>query len=73
MANITLARPAAGQRTSIHPTTSANISLGFDPAQATLERIGNDLNFTFDDGASISIPGFYSDYTKDNVPDFEVD
>ena len=73
MSTTILARPAAGQRASIIPTPSVNISLGFDPAQATLERAGNDLNFTFDDGASISISGFYSDYTKDNVPDFEVD
>ena len=73
MRNFTLSRPAASQQTFVTAAPDAKITLNFPADQATLERTGDDLLFTFDDDSSIRIDNFYTEYNKDNAPDFEID
>ena len=62
MRNFTLSRPAASQQTFVTAAPDAKITLNFPADQATLERTGDDLLFTFDDGSSIRIDNFYTEY-----------
>lgn len=73
MPTLTLSRPAATQQTLVTAAPDTRITLNFPADQASLERSGDDLLFTFEDGSSIRIESFYSEYNKDNAPDFEVD
>ncbi len=73
MRTITLSRPAASQQTLVAATPDTKITLNFPADQASLERAEDDLLFTFDDGSSIRIDNFYTEYNKDNAPDFEID
>ncbi len=73
MADFTLARPQAGQHIELTPPADARIVLGFPADQATLERSGDNLVFTFDDGSSVVVNDFYTSYTKDTLPEFVID
>lgn len=73
MRSLTLSRPAASQQTLVAAEPDSRITLNFPADQASLERAGDDLLFSFDDGSSIRIENFYSEYNKDNAPDFEID
>ena len=66
-------RPAPGQHIALTSGETTKITLGFPAGQATLERTGDTLTFQFDDGASVSITDFYTAYTSENAPGFEVD
>ena len=68
MADIRLAKPAAG-------TTQTVPSFIFDfPADAaTLTRSGDNLVLTFEDGASIQLQDFYTTYSKEEMPSFQVE
>jgi len=48
-------------------------ALDFTLGDITLSKTHDDLVFTFVDGSSKAIQDFYSDYTKQNLPDFLVD
>lgn len=73
MANIHLTRPQFGQQTAITNAAEDRIVLDFPTTDTTLGREGDALTFTFEDGAKISLDGFYTDYTSENTPDFIVD
>lgn len=73
MADFTLARPQAGQHVELTPPADARIVLGFPADQATLERSGDNLVFTFDDGSSVVVNDFYTSYTRDTLPEFVID
>lgn len=73
MPTLILSRPAVSQQTLVTAAPDSRIALNFPADQASLERSGDDLLFTFDDGSSIRIESFYSEYNKDNAPDFEVE
>ena len=73
MANIHLTRPQFGQQTTIANSSEDRIVLDFPATESTVGREGNALTFTFEDGAKISLDGFYTDYTSENTPDFIVD
>ena len=73
MSTITLTTPGARQRISIPAEPKATIHLDFQADQATLERSGDNLVFSFADGGSIAIEGFYAQYDKANLPEFAVD
>ncbi|MDR1778090.1 MAG: hypothetical protein LBR31_09745, partial [Desulfovibrio sp.] len=49
--------------------------LAFPVDQATIERPedSDSLVFTFSDGSIVEIEGFYEQYTKDNLPEFEIE
>ncbi|MDD4701879.1 MAG: hypothetical protein PHI96_06620, partial [Desulfovibrio sp.] len=73
MQTFLISRPENGQHLSIKAAADARFSLEFPADQATLERSGNDLTFRFEDGSSVNIADFYSEYARDTTPDFEVD
>ena len=73
MADIMLAKPAAGTQSIIQSVEDARIQLDFASADALLERSGNDLIFRFEDGSSIVLQDFYTAYTKDTMPDFVIE
>lgn len=73
MSTITLTTPGPSQRISIPAEPQATIHLDFQTDQATLERSGDNLVFSFADGGSIAIEGFYAQYDKTNLPEFAVD
>ena len=55
MSTITLTTPGPSQRISIPAEPQATIHLDFQTDQATLERSGDNLVFSFADGGSIAI------------------
>lgn len=73
MRNISLVRPAAGQQVTVSSAEGARFVSNFSANQITLEKADNDLIFRFEDGGSIKVADFYTEYGKDNTPDFEVD
>lgn len=73
MADLMLNKPEAGQHAVLQNVADARIVLGFSPSDASLERAGDDLVFTFDDGSSVALENFYTAYNGENMPDFEVD
>ena len=73
MADIILAKPEAGTRSVVQSVENARIQLNFMTGDALLERSGDDLVFSFEDGSSIVIQDFYTAYTRESVPDFILD
>ena len=59
MADIILAKPEAGTRSVVQSVENARIQLNFMTGDALLERSGDDLVFSFEDGSSIVIQDFY--------------
>ena len=73
MTNITLTRPAANQITIAPAAGGSTIILNFLPETSTIERHESDLVFQFDNNSRIVFPAFYTEYHKDNLPQFEVE
>ena len=75
MADIKLTRPAAGQNVVAPSAPDARMVLDFAADQVSIDRPqGSDsLYFRFDDGSSIELQNFYTQYNKDAIPSFEVD
>ncbi|RRD69228.1 MULTISPECIES: VCBS domain-containing protein [unclassified Desulfovibrio] len=73
MADILLSRPQAGQQAVVAAPADSRLVLQFPADQATLEKSGDNLVFRFEDGASVEVPNFYTEFNKDNIPDFVVD
>ena len=75
MADIKLTRPAAGQNVVVPSAPDARMVLDFAADQVSIDRPqGSDsLYFRFDDGSSIELQNFYTQYNKDAIPSFEVD
>ncbi len=72
MATITISRPTAGREATIPAQAGQSIQLNFTPDQAFPERLGDDLVFRFQDGSVTRIAGFFTDLTRDNLPDFQL-
>ncbi|MTJ91242.1 MAG: Ig-like domain-containing protein, partial [Desulfovibrio sp.] len=75
MADIKLTRPAAGQNIVVPSAPDARMVLDFAADQVSIDRPqGSDsLFFRFDDGSSIELQNFYTQYNKEAIPSFEVD
>ena len=75
MADIKLTRPAAGQNVVVPSAPDARMVLDFAADQVSIDRPqGSDsLFFRFDDGSSIELQNFYTQYNKEAIPSFEVD
>ena len=75
MADIKLVRPTAGQTAVIPSAPDARMVLDFAADQVSIDRPqGSDsLFFRFDDGSSIELQNFYTQYNKEAIPSFEVD
>lgn len=73
MADIRLSKVPSGTNQNIACTPDSRFVFDFPTAEATMTRSGDNLVFTFDDGGSIELTGFYTTYNSERMPDFEVD
>lgn len=73
MADIRLSKVPSGTNQNIACTPDSCFVFDFPTAEATMTRSGDNLVFTFDDGGSIELTGFYTTYNSERMPDFEVD
>ena len=73
MADIRLAKPAAGTTQTVPSAPDGRFIFDFPADAATLTRSGDNLVLTFEDGASIQVQGFYTTYSKEEMPSFQVD
>ena len=73
MADIRLAKPAAGTTQTVPSTPNGRFIFDFPADAATLTRNGDDLVLTFEDGSSIQLQGFYTTYSKEEMPSFQVE
>lgn len=73
MADIRLAKPAAGTTQTVPSAPDGRFIFDFPADAATLARNGDDLVLTFEDGAAIQLQGFYTTYSKEEMPSFQVD
>ncbi len=72
MADILLAKPSSNQTVTITPTPEDRIVFQFDPSEALLERVEDNLVLSFEDGSVIELSDFYVAYTSDNMPEFVI-
>lgn len=72
-ADIRLAKPAAGTTQTVPSAPDGRFIFDFPADAATLTRNGDDLVLTFEDGAAIQLQGFYTTYSKEEMPSFQVD
>ncbi|WP_300717522.1 VCBS domain-containing protein [uncultured Desulfovibrio sp.] len=73
MADIRLAKPAAGTTQTVPSAPEGRFVFEFPADAATLSRSGDNLVLTFEDGASIQLQDFYTTYSKEEMPSFQVD
>ena len=73
MADIRLAKPAAGTTQTIPSAPDGRFIFDFPADAATLTRNGDDLVLSFEDGSSIQLQGFYTTYSKEEMPSFQVE
>ncbi len=71
MADILLNKSAVSQSISCVP--DARFVFGFSPEDATLSRSGDDFVLTFEDGSTITLAGFYTTYSSEQMPSFSVE
>jgi len=57
---------------SVECTAGARFVFGFPADQAEVSRSGDDLIFSLENGASVTLSQFYSTYSAQNMPVFEV-
>lgn len=67
-----IAKPQPGQSLIIPGGVHARLVLDFNPVEANLERLDQDLVFRFDDGSHITLENFYANAAKYPLPDFVV-
>ncbi len=72
MANLSLQKPVAQQVVSLVPQSSQRIEFEFNPNDALLERAGDTLTLSFEDGSRIELIDFYVTYTSENMPELVV-
>ena len=73
MADILLARPAAGTSNTVVCNAQARFVFAFPADEAMLSRAGDNLVITFEDGSVIQLENFYTAYSSDNMPSFSVE
>lgn len=73
MAELMLTKPQAGEQVTLEAIADAQIAFGFATDEALMERVDDNLVFSFEDGSSVTLTDFYTAYTKDNMPNFIVD
>ena len=73
MADIHLVKPEAQVSQTILSAPDGHFIFDFPADSAVLSRAGDDLLLTFEDGAVLRLQSFYTTYSKDTMPSFEVD
>ena len=71
MADIRLAKPVAGTTQTVPSAPDGRFIFDFPADAATLTRNGDDLVLSFEDGSSIRLQGFYTTYSKEDMPSFQ--
>ena len=76
-AALPIVRPEPGRATTLPMSPlseggTATFVLRFSPDDAALNRNGDDLVFSFDDGSRVVLERFYTAFTRDALPDFEI-
>ncbi len=72
MADIRLVKPATGASQSVPCTPEARFVFDFPATEATLAREGDNLAIRFEDGGSLTLEGFYTEYNEENLPSFDI-
>ena len=73
MADIRLAKPVAGTTQTVPSAPDGRFIFDFPADAATLTRNGDDFVLSFEDGSSIRLQGFYTTYSKEDMPSFQVE
>lgn len=73
MADVKLMKPEAGQQVVISQVEDMRLELAFPTGDALMEKDGDNLAFTFEDGGRIVLENFYTTYTKEHLPEFVVE
>ncbi len=73
MADIRLAKPAAGAAETVPCAPEARFVFDFPATDATLARDGDNLAIQFEDGSRLNLEGFYTEYNEENLPSFSID
>ena len=60
--NIQLLHPPAGQRSVVPVGPDARLEFTFDQGDANLSKDGQNLVFTFNDGATLTLEGYYNNF-----------
>ncbi|MDR2696561.1 MAG: hypothetical protein LBC79_09320 [Deltaproteobacteria bacterium] len=63
-----LTRPEAGQSSALPVGPDAKLEFAFDQTNANLGKEGQNLVFTFDDGAKLTLEGFYDNFGDNAQP-----
>ncbi|EGW52476.1 hypothetical protein HMPREF1022_00603 [Desulfovibrio sp. 6_1_46AFAA] len=73
MADILLSKPAANAARVVPSAPDTRFVFDFPANAATLSRAGDNLLLTFDDGSSIELTNFYTQYSQEAMPEFVID
>ena len=66
--NTKLTRPDAGQTSTVPVGPDARLEFTFDQGDANLSKDGQNLVFTFNDGATLTLEGFYNNFGDNTQP-----
>ena len=72
MADIRLVKPQANTAQTVSCAADSRFVLEFPSDAALFARDGDDLVLTFEDGSSIRLQDFYTTYSKEEMPSFEM-
>ncbi len=72
MSDILLQKPQAEVVVALAPQPEDRLVFEFDPSEALLERQGDNLVLSFEDGSVIELTDFYIAYTSENMPEFVI-
>ncbi len=70
---IKLKKPTVDTNFEYSPQRDGVIVFDFSTTDVTLSQNGNNLVLNFDDGGQIILNGFYTTYTKENMPLFDIE
>ena len=73
MADIRLVKPQANTAQTVSCAADSRFVLEFPSDAALFARDGDDLALTFEDGSSIRLQDFYTTYSKEEMPSFEME
>ena len=73
MADIRLVKPQANTAQTVSCAADSRFVLEFPSDTALFARDGDDLVLTFEDGSSIRLQDFYTTYSKEEMPNFEME
>ena len=73
MADLHLSRPSAGTSQTITYAPGTRFVFEFPTSESTMTRSGDNLVFSFGDGARVVLQDFYGTYNKDQLPSFAME